>query len=187
MKKKFAIIASIILLATNGPAIGQHRQPQQSKVPRPGDTVFPGSTEWLHVGSPRNSVTGEEVILIWGADGKLHPIGYAIEDTDGSWVANTPVNQETVIDHKETMLLKAAVREIMRESPDRKIVRPVKARNQSIMLHDTGYDPYKFVMHWADSIGRVFDDPDFVQEMEQYYRQPKNGLWLTPYYEPSRD
>ena len=188
MKSCIAIIlVSIAIIDTSALASDHHGQSHKAKAPCAGDTVFPGSPEWLHAGSPRRSVTGEEVTLIWGTDGKLHPLGYAIEDADGSWVPNTPKNQEMIEDHKETIRLKAAVRLIMRDMPDRKILRPAKICTVSITLRDTGYNPYKVIMEWADSIARVFDDQYFFQEMHNYYQSLRSGLGPTPFDEPLRD
>src|ERR1035441_570551 len=126
MKKNIAIIdLSIALSNSNGFAIGHPGPTHKAKAPRAGDTVMPGTPEWIHAGSPRSSITGDSIALICGDDGKLHPLGYAIEGADGSWVANTLKNRETIEDHKETIRLKLVVAQIMRDMPDRKIFRPV--------------------------------------------------------------
>lgn len=185
MKKLLALIfVSLAFISTNGHANGHHRQAQKAKA-RDGDTVFPGSPEWIHAGSPRNTATGEGVILIWGADGTLHPIGYAIEDTGGNWVANTPENRKMVADHWETKRLIATAREIMRETPDSIILRPAKARIVTDTTPDTGYDPYKIVMQWADSIATFYNDSYFLEGFENYYKRPRKVDWY-PYYDPIR-
>jgi hypothetical protein len=162
MKKQLAIIMlSMALIDANGFATGH-----PAKAPRAGDTVWPGSPEWVHAGSPRSAITGDSISLICGSDGKLHSLGYEIEDADGSWVANTLANRETI-------RLMSAVKEIVRDIPDRIILTPVDSLNVSVATPDTGYDPYNEIMQWADSIARVFDDPDFYQEEENYYRSPE--------------
>jgi hypothetical protein len=135
--------------------------------------VWPGSPAWVHAGSPRSAITGDSIALLCGTDGNLHPLGYEIEDTGGVWVANTLTNREKMEDHKETIRLTAAVKQIMRDMPDRKIHRPVDTQNVSITIPDTGYDRYNEIMQWADSIATVYDDPDFYQEEENYYRAPE--------------
>ncbi len=173
MKKQFAIIVlSIVLIDANGFATCH-----PTKAPQAGDTVFPGSPEWVHAGSPRSSITGDSISLIWGSDGQLHSLGYAIEDADGSWVRNTPENRETI-------RLITATRQIMRDMPDRKILRPVDTLNVSIATRDTGYNPYEELMQWADSIAKVYDDPDFYKEVKIYYQSTRYGLDPTPFYDP---
>ena len=180
MKKQFAIIVlSIVLIDANGFATGH-----PAKAPHAGDTVWPGSPAWVHAGSPRNATTGDSVLLICGTDGNLHPLGYAIEDSGGMWVANTPKNSEMVEEHKEIVRLTATVREIMLETPDRKIVRTINLPVSEDTTRDTGYDPYNEVMQWADSIARVFDDPDFYQWVKNHYRSQQQGIDASQFDDP---
>jgi hypothetical protein len=177
---KTIVIALLLLTPLSTIAQETHK----AKTPRAGDTVLPGTPAWIHAGSPRSSITGDSIALICGADGALHPLGYAIEGADGSWVANTPKNRETIEDHKETMRLKLAVAQIMRDMPDRKIPKPVTNCNVTVTTTDTGYNPYIEILKWADSIANVFDDQYFYQEMKNYYQSPRNGLGQTPFDDP---
>ena len=183
MKKHIAIIIlCIALIDANGFAAGHPGH--TAKVPHTGDTVWPGTPEWIHAGSPRNSITGDSVTLIFGADGKLYSLGYAIEDSGDTWVANTPKNSEMVAEHKETIRLTAAVKQIMQDMPDRIILRPVEIRDVMADAPDTGYDPYNEVMQWADSIARVFDDPDFYQWVKNHYRSQQQGVDASQFDDP---
>ncbi|MDP4198667.1 MAG: hypothetical protein Q8922_10115 [Bacteroidota bacterium] len=175
---------TILILLLLAPLAAQAQRVHTASIPRAGDTVFPGSPAWIHAGSPHNTLTGDSITLIWGADGALHPLGYAIEDVDGSWVVNTLANREVV---EEKTRLMAAARLIMQEMPDRKILRPVNTGTVSIARNDTGYDPYKEVMQWVDSIARVYNAPYFRQRMYDNYRTGHGGLEPTPYDHPRYD
>ncbi|MFI5202317.1 MAG: hypothetical protein ACHQNE_08010, partial [Candidatus Kapaibacterium sp.] len=152
MKKQLAIIVvCIAFLYTNGYANHHHEIGHPARMHHPGDTILPGSKEWVHAGSPHDTKTGEPVALIW--------------DEDGNLVMNTPENSERI-------RLQAAVQQIERESPDRIIRRPVNKRIAVSAAKDTGYDPYKWVMHWTDSVATFYKDPDFLESVEEYYRRP---------------
>jgi len=154
--------------------------------PHAGDTVLPGTPAWIHAGSPRSTITGDSILLIWGADGKLHPLGYAIEDTGGIWVANTLAGREGVEDHKELLRLKAAVRQIALDMPDRKILSYVTGNAGNIRTpgkkaSESGSDPYKELMKWADSIARVYNAPYFLKAIQDYYQSRRSGVEPTPF------
>ncbi|HWF43694.1 MAG TPA: hypothetical protein VG537_03535 [Candidatus Kapabacteria bacterium] len=166
------------LISTNGRASNSHEPAPKTKAPHAGDTVWPGSPGWVHAGSPRSSITGDSIALIWGADGILHPLGYAIEDTNGSWIGNTLENRNLIEDHRETMRLTVAVREIMQMLPDRKILKVRKGR-RTVASPDTGYNPFMVLMHWVDSIAKKYNDPYFLEEEQQLYERPR-GFILTP-------
>jgi hypothetical protein len=155
------------LISTNGRASNSHEPAPKTKAPHPGDTVWPGSAGWVHAGSPRSSITGDSIALICGADGTLHPLGYAIEDSKGAVVVNTQEN-----------LLKVAVHEIMQMLPDRKILNVRKSR-RTVASPDTGYNPFNVLMHWVDSIAKKYNDPYFLEEEQQLYERPR-GFILTP-------
>jgi hypothetical protein len=173
-----------ILLGTPIVIFAQKPATHVAKAPRTGDTIWPGSPQWIHAGSPRNASTGDSVLLLCGTDGKLHPLGYAIEDSGGMWVANTPKNSEMVAEHKEIVRLIAAVRKIIQDMPDKKIPRPAEIQIVTANAPDTGYDPYNEVMHWADSISKVYDDPDFYQWVKNHYRTQQQGLDASQFDDP---
>ena len=141
-----------------------------------GDTVWPGSQAWIRAGSPHNTVTGDSTILVCGSDGELHPIGVAVQIAGRNLIINTPKDNGLV-------RLEEAVREIMQESPDRIIPKPRKAHTPVSRVPDRGYNPYAYVMHWADSIAKVYQDPEFLEEMQEFYRLPKT-VGVTPWDTP---
>ncbi len=174
-----------ILLGTPVVTLAQKPLVHIPKAPHAGDTVWPGSQAWIHAGSPRSVITGDSIALIWGSDGKLHSLGYEIEDTDGSWVTSTPEGYAIVEYHKEIVRLTAAVRQIMLDMPDRIIPRAVDTQIVRLATHDTVYEPneemklsthsttdtadtisndssYEMIMHWNDTA----PGSDFVRRIE---------------------
>jgi hypothetical protein len=162
MKNLIVIFSvSIASCVIKGYAGSHHGHGHVSKTHQMGDTILPGSQQWVHAGSPHDTKTGEPIPLIW--------------DEGGSLVMNTPENSERI-------RLRIAVQQIERESPDKIIHRLGKIRIAMSAEKDTGYDPYEWVMHWTDSVATFYKDPDFLESVGEYYRRPTRLDWYPTIY-----